>query len=58
VLEDLSAITKPMLTVFNKLDRYIGDPKVLLNKYSPAVAISALKGTGIDELTDKIRKFI
>jgi GTP-binding protein HflX len=58
VLEDLSAITKPMLTVFNKLDRYIGDSRVLLNKYSPAVAISALIGTGIKELTDKIGKFI
>jgi len=58
VLEDLSAITKPILTVFNKLDRYIGDSKVLLNKYSPAVAISALKGTGIEELIDKIGKFI
>ena len=58
VLEDLSAITKPMLTVFNKLDRYIGDPNVLLNKYSPAVAISALKGTGIKELIDNIGKLI
>jgi GTP-binding protein HflX len=58
VLEELSAITKPILTVFNKLDRYIGDSKVLLNKYSPAVAISALKGTGIKELVDKIGKFI
>ena len=58
VLEDLSAITKPMLTVFNKLDRYIGDPKVLLNKYSPAVAISALKGTGIEELIKRIRTLI
>jgi 50S ribosomal subunit-associated GTPase HflX len=58
VLEDLSAITKPMLTVFNKLDRYIGDPNVLLNKYSPAVAVSALQGTGIKELIDKIGKLI
>jgi GTP-binding protein HflX len=58
VLEDLSAITKPMLTVFNKLDRYFGDPKVLLKKYSPAVAISALKGTGVEELIDRIGKLI
>ena len=58
VLEDLSAITKPMLTVFNKLDRYIGDPKVLLNKYSPAVAVSALKETGIKELIKMVGTLI
>jgi GTP-binding protein HflX len=58
VLEDLKAITKPMLTVFNKIDRYVGDPAVLLKKYSPAVAISALKKTGINELIKKIEKLI
>jgi GTP-binding protein HflX len=58
VLEDLNAITKPMLTVFNKIDRYLGDPKVLLTKYSPAVTISALKGTGIEDLTTRITKLI
>jgi len=58
VLEDLSAITKPMLTVFNKVDKYTGDPKVLLKKYSPAVAISAVKGTGIEELIKRIGKLI
>ena len=57
VLEDLSAITKPMLTVLNKIDKYVGDPKVLLKKYSPAVTISALKGTGIKELIAKIEAF-
>lgn len=58
VLEDLKAITKPMLTVFNKLDRYTGDPAVLLKKYSPAVTISALKGQGIEKLIDKMQKMI
>jgi GTP-binding protein HflX len=58
VLEDLNAITKPMLTVFNKIDRYNGDPAVLLKKYSPAVTISALNRTGIEELTKKIEKLI
>jgi GTP-binding protein HflX len=56
VLEDLSAITKPMLTVFNKIDKYQGDPKVLLKKYSPAVAISALKKDGIGKLIENIAK--
>ncbi len=58
VLEDLKSITKPMLTVFNKLDRYTGDPSVLLKKYSPAVTISALKGEGIQELIKKMEKLI
>ncbi len=58
VLEDLKAITKPMLTVFNKLDRYEGNPQVLLKKYAPAAAISALKKTGIEELIKKIEKLI
>jgi len=57
VLEDLSAITKPMLTVLNKIDKYVGDPKVLLKKYSPAVTISALNRTGIKELIAKIEAF-
>jgi len=58
VLEDLKAVTKPMLTVFNKIDRYVGDPKVLLKKYSPAVTISALNGTGIEDLTARITGLI
>ena len=55
VLEDLSAITKPILTVFNKIDRYMGDPSVLLKKYQPAVTISALKGEGIKQLIENIQ---
>ena len=58
VLEDLSAMTKPMLTVFNKIDRYNGDADVLLKKYAPAVTISALKGKGIGELIKNIEKLI
>jgi GTP-binding protein HflX len=58
VLEELKAITKPMLTVFNKIDRYVGDPEVLLKKYSPAVAISALKGTGMDQLAVQIDRLL
>ncbi len=58
VLEDLKAITKPMLTVFNKVDRYFGDPEILIKKYSPAVAISATQKTGIEELIKKIEKLI
>ncbi len=56
VLEDLSAITKPILTVFNKIDKYNGDPKVLIKKYSPAVAISALKKDGMGKLIENIAR--
>jgi len=58
VLEDLKAITKPMITVFNKIDRYVGDPEVLLKKYSPAVIVSALKLAGLDKLAQNIEKLI
>jgi len=58
VLEDLKAITKPMITAFNKIDRYIGDPKVLLEKYSPAVSISALQKTGLTDMIKNIEKLI
>jgi GTP-binding protein HflX len=58
VLENLKAITKPMLTVFNKLDRYQGDLSILLKKYSPAVAISAIKMTGVADLIRQIEKLI
>lgn len=51
VLEELNCITKPMITIFNKIDRL--KKKVsqkLLKKYQPAVAISALHKTGIEKL--------
>jgi len=58
VLEDLKAITKPILTVFNKVDKYDGDASFLIKKYDPAVTISALKGTGIDDLMTGMIKLI
>jgi len=52
VLEELKVITKPILSVFNKLDK-AGDPagfKKLIKKYQPAVAVSALYKTGLKDL--------
>ena len=51
VLEELNSITKPMITVFNKTDR-LEKPlsKKLLEKYKPAVAVSALKLENLDQL--------
>jgi len=53
VLEELNSAAKPIITVFNKIDR-LGKklPPELLEKYKPAVAISAYYGTGLEELMD------
>ena len=51
VLEELKSITKPIITVFNKADLMEKKlPKVVLKKYQPAVAISAVEKQGLDEL--------
>ncbi|MDD5382538.1 MAG: GTPase HflX [Candidatus Margulisbacteria bacterium] len=57
VLEELNCAVKPMITVFNKLDCLGKDPeKKLLEKYRPAVAISAYYGTGLDKLEELLVK--
>jgi GTP-binding protein HflX len=48
VLAEIGAAEKPVLMVFNKIDRLAGGlPAGLREKYSNAVAISALTGEGI-----------
>ncbi len=55
VLEELNSITKPMITVFNKADQRDKIlPKAVLNKYYPAVAVSALEQSGLDKLLTTI----
>lgn len=52
VLDELEALGKPILTVFNKMDLY-PDPEELTNlgrRYQPAVAVSARTGENIDGL--------
>ena len=50
-LEELKSITKPIITVFNKLDlRGKKLPAGLMKKYHPAIAVSALNATGTDKL--------
>jgi len=54
-LEDLDSISKPIITAFNKIDGLTTNlPKTLLNKFSPAVQLSALKRTGLDGLLNAI----
>ncbi|MFC1517695.1 GTPase HflX [Candidatus Margulisiibacteriota bacterium] len=52
VLEELGAMTKPIVTVLNKIDEVVDKEWVesLKRTYYPAVEVSALKRTGITEL--------
>ncbi|MFC1510927.1 GTPase HflX [Candidatus Margulisiibacteriota bacterium] len=57
VLEELKCATKPMVTVFNKIDK-LAEPinDKILQKYKPAIAISALN-LATDSLGDKSELF-
>jgi len=51
VLEELNSITKPILTILNKIDR--AEKKIIakaIKKYQPACAVSALEKEGVDKL--------
>ena len=59
VLRELKADTKPVITVFNKADKIENQPlldQVLRQDHS--LAISALSGTGTDNLLSIISKFL
>lgn len=51
-LNELGASDKPTLTIFNKIDAMATpeEARRLVAEWDPAVAISATKGTGIDDL--------
>jgi GTP-binding protein HflX len=55
VLEEIGAIDKPLVTVFNKIDLVVGKEqkaklRAALKKYAPATKISALKNEGMEAL--------
>jgi GTP-binding protein HflX len=57
-LEEIEADHIPVLTALNKIDQ-LNDPEAALQKmdtFSNAVAISALKGDGIDELLQAVQE--
>jgi len=56
VLRDLGAQDIPMITVLNKTDRIIEDSIIqeLQNRFPESIAVSARKGTGLNELKNKI----
>ena len=59
-LEKLGAADKPTLTAFNKVDK-VRDPSLpreLVAAHPDSVAISALKGTGMDALFNALTKMI
>ena len=58
VLEELKCISKPMITVFNKIDNLAKKvPKEVLKKYEPSIAVSALHQQGMEELQEELTKF-
>lgn len=56
VLDEIGALDKPMLYVFNKIDHENGrnSAKRLMHLHSRSVAVSALTGEGIDLLYDEL----
>lgn len=60
VLEELGAADQPIITVLNKVDQCT-HPSIILKlrtKYPKTVPISALNGTGLDELLEMMTKEI
>jgi GTP-binding protein HflX len=56
VLQELDALGKPMVTIFNKMDLVKNKPLLprLKRKYKNSIDISAKKGWGLDRLHDRI----
>lgn len=56
VLQELDALGKPMITIFNKMDLIKNKPLLprLKRKYKDSINISAKKGWGLDRLYDRI----
>ncbi len=55
ILEEIGAIKKPMITVFNKSDKKVHhEIDELLKRYQPAIEVSALKNEGLSSLRDLI----
>jgi len=59
-LEELGAGGKPILTVFNKIDAIVDHEAAihLVAEWPNSVAISATKGTGIDDLMAGMRRMV
>ena len=58
ILGQIDSIDKPSILVFNKIDRLEDDSFIKSNKLKSRVYISAEKKTNIDELKQKIYKYV
>ena len=58
ILGQIDSIDKPSILVFNKIDRLKDDSFIKSNKLKSRVYISAEKKTNIDELKQKIYKYV
>jgi len=57
VLEELKSVTKPIITVFNKIDLLPKKvPKDILEKYQPSIVVSATTQEGLDKLSAELTK--
>ena len=57
-LQDLGVEDQPVITVFNKCDRPLGDALLYDAQAAESVRISALKGEGLDELKQVISQVL
>ncbi|BBC23320.1 GTP-binding_protein [Pseudanabaena sp. ABRG5-3] len=57
ILKDMPIAVGPTLLVFNKIDA-VADPHALLEKYPDAIAISALKRQGFEQMSKALLKLI
>ncbi|MFN5398890.1 MAG: GTPase HflX [Pseudanabaena sp.] len=57
ILKDMPIAVGPILLVFNKIDA-VEDPKAILEKYPEAIAISALKRQGFEQMSQSLLKLI
>ena len=57
ILKDMPIAVGPILLVFNKIDA-IAEPNLILEKYPEAIAISALKRQGFQQMSQSLLKLI
>ncbi|MDI6732203.1 MAG: GTPase HflX [Candidatus Margulisbacteria bacterium] len=58
VLEELKCADKPILTIFNKADKLMQKiSNTILEKYQPAIVISALGNKGLDRIMGELARF-
>jgi GTP-binding protein HflX len=57
ILKDMPIAVGPILLVFNKIDM-VAEPQAILDKYPDAIAISAIKRQGFEQMSKALLKMI